>query len=51
MEFTISGNLGYLKVIVMPIGFLMLMRFMPQVDVFSHLEVALFHESFASRPS
>jgi hypothetical protein len=36
---------------VMPTGFLMLMRFMPQVDMFSHMEVALFCESLASRPS
>jgi hypothetical protein len=36
---------------VMPTGYLMLMRFTPQVDMCSHLEVALFHESLASRPS
>jgi hypothetical protein len=51
MEFTIPGTLGYLKVIVMPTRFLMLMRFMPQVDMFSNLEVALFHGSLTSRPS
>jgi hypothetical protein len=51
MEFTIPGILGYLRVIVMPTGFLMLIRFMPQVDMFSHLEVTLFHGSLASRPS
>jgi hypothetical protein len=51
MEFTILGILGYLRVIVMPTRFLMLMRFMPQVDMFSHLEVVLFHGSFARRPS
>jgi hypothetical protein len=43
-------SIGYLKGIVMPTGFLMLMRFMPQVDMFSHLEVALFRGSLASRP-
>jgi hypothetical protein len=51
MEFTIPSTLGYLKVIVIPTRFLMLMRFMPQVDMFSHLEVALFHESLARRLS
>jgi hypothetical protein len=49
--FTIPGTLGYLKGIVMPTGSLMLMRFMPQVVMFSHLEVALFHGSLVSRPS
>jgi hypothetical protein len=42
----------YLKgTIVMQIGYLMLMRYMPQVDMCFHLEVALFHGSLASRPS
>jgi hypothetical protein len=36
---------------MMQIGYLMLMRFTPQVDMCSHLEVALFQGSLASRPS
>jgi hypothetical protein len=36
---------------VMQTGYLMLMRFMPQVDKCSHLEVWLFHGSLASRAS
>jgi hypothetical protein len=36
---------------MMRIGYLMLMRYMPQVDMCFHLEVALFHGSLVSRPS
>jgi len=42
MKFTTLGILGYLRVIVTPTRYLMLMRFMPQVDICLHLEVALF---------
>jgi len=33
MAFTMLGNLWYLRVIVMQIGYLMLMRFIAQVDI------------------
>ena len=39
------------KATVMPTGFLMLMSFMPQVDMCFHLEVVLFPRSLASRLS
>jgi hypothetical protein len=51
MTFTILGTQVYYRVIMMQIGYLMLMRCTPQVDIYSHLEVLLFHESVASRPS
>jgi hypothetical protein len=38
------------KVLVMQIGSLMLMSYKSQVDMCSHLEVALFPRSLASRP-
>ncbi len=44
------GYPRYYRVIVIQIGFLILMRLKPQVDMYSLLEVALFHESLASRP-
>jgi hypothetical protein len=50
MAFTIPGTRGYWRVTMMQTGNLMLMRFRPQVDMCSHLEVALFHGSLASRP-
>jgi hypothetical protein len=40
----------YLRVLVQ-IGYPMLMRFTPQVDMCSHLEVALLYGSLASGPS
>jgi hypothetical protein len=48
---TIPGTQQYWRVIVMQIGYLMLMRCTPQVDMCFHLEVALFHGSLANRPS
>jgi hypothetical protein len=47
----ILGTLGYMRVIVMQTRDLMLIRFMPQMDMCSHWEVALFHRSIASKPS
>ncbi|KAK1685330.1 hypothetical protein QYE76_046178 [Lolium multiflorum] len=41
MAFTTLGIQGYLRVIVMQIGYLMLMRLRPQVVICLHLEVAL----------
>ena len=46
-----TGHPKVLKATVMPTGFLMLMSFMPQVDMCFHLEVALFPGSLASRLS
>jgi hypothetical protein len=43
--------LQYWRVIVMQIGYMMLTRYMPQVDMCFHLDVVLFHGSLASRPS
>jgi hypothetical protein len=47
----ILGTQQYWRVIVMQIGYLMLMRYMPQVDMCFHLELALFHGSLASKSS
>jgi hypothetical protein len=46
-----TGTQQYWRVIVMQTRYLMLMRYMPQVDMCFHLEVVLFHESLASRSS
>jgi hypothetical protein len=43
---------GYTRVVIaMKTGYLMLMRYIPQVDMCSHIEVLLFHGSLASRSS
>jgi hypothetical protein len=57
----LKGNMSYgihytrytrvLEVTVMQIGYVMLMRFTLQVNMYSHLVVVSFHRSFASRPS
>jgi hypothetical protein len=46
-----TGTQQYWRIIVMQTGYLMLMRYMPQVDMCFHLEVELFHGILASRPS
>ena len=46
-----SGYPRNWKVIVIPIGYLMLMRLRPRVVMFLHLVVVLFPGSLASRPS
>jgi hypothetical protein len=43
MAFTIPGTQRHCRVIVIQIGYLMLIRFMPQVDMYSNLEVTKFH--------
>jgi hypothetical protein len=57
----LKGNMSYgihytrfprvLEVVVMQIGYVMLMRFTLQVNMYSHLEVVPFHRSFANKPS
>jgi hypothetical protein len=45
-----TGYPKVLEVSVMRIGYLILMSFMPQADMYCCLEVALFPRSLASRP-